>query len=64
MADSSEVPFATRRLPHQCPLCDQLMSLIATQFQSGSKPIYIYRCAEHGTYHVSDTTTLIRGEPD
>ena len=40
------------------------MRLAATPFNDGSKPIYIYRCEEHGPYHVSDTISLTLGEPD
>jgi hypothetical protein len=40
------------------------MRLTAMQFSGESKPVYIYRCAEHGPYHVSETTVLTRGEPE
>ena len=64
MADHINSTPSAGRLRQPCPLCDRQMRLTAMQFDRESKPIYIYRCAEHGPYHVSETTVLTRGEPE
>ena len=63
MTDPLGKPLSTGRLLLPCPLCDRQMRLTAMQFNGESKPVYIYGCAEHGPYHVSETTLLTRGEP-
>lgn len=52
MTDPLKSPLSTGRRSQPCPLSDRQMRLAATQFNGGSKPIYIYRCEEHGPYHV------------
>jgi hypothetical protein len=40
------------------------MQPVATQFDGGASPIDLYRCPEHGPYHIGGATSLTSGEPE